>query len=61
MNRYQSYFEFFGKVSNIHWNEFVRGSVGKIYFDILTKYSILPHLHKSHFASRPIAREGMSL
>jgi len=39
----------------------VRGPVGKIYFDILIKYSILPHLHKSHFASRPIAREGESL
>jgi phosphoenolpyruvate carboxylase len=58
INRYQSYFEFFGKISNIHWNTFVRGPVGKIYFDVLIKYSILPHLHKSHFASRPIAREG---
>jgi phosphoenolpyruvate carboxylase len=55
---YQNFFEFFGTISFLHWNTLVRGSRGKTYFNILKKFSILPHLHKSHFASRPITREG---
>lgn len=34
--------------------------MGKVYFDMLARYSILPHLPRSHFASRPVARDGVS-
>eukprot|EP01121_Diplochlamys_sp_Union-15-3_P017774 TRINITY_DN632_c0_g2_i1.p1 TRINITY_DN632_c0_g2~~TRINITY_DN632_c0_g2_i1.p1 ORF type:complete len:370 (-),score=68.75 TRINITY_DN632_c0_g2_i1:450-1559(-) len=59
MERYQTYFDFFGTLSLIHWQNLVfPAREGKAYFNILNKYSILPHLSKANFASRPVAREG---
>lgn len=56
-------FDFFGKLSNLKWNSLVKeenGGKGKLYFDILNKYSLLPHLPRSNFASRPVARDGVT-
>ena len=59
--RYQRYFDFFGRISNIKWSELVQSSgLGDQYFGLLNKYSILPHLPKAHFASRPVARDGIT-
>jgi len=58
--RYQKYFDFYGRISNLKWNHLVQSSgVGDQYFALLNKYSILPHLPKAHFASRPVARDGV--
>jgi phosphoenolpyruvate carboxylase len=57
--RYQLFFDFFGTISNMKWNELVKennGGNGAVYFKVLNTYSILPHLNHSHFASRPISR-----
>eukprot|EP01121_Diplochlamys_sp_Union-15-3_P017779 TRINITY_DN632_c0_g2_i9.p1 TRINITY_DN632_c0_g2~~TRINITY_DN632_c0_g2_i9.p1 ORF type:complete len:133 (-),score=11.91 TRINITY_DN632_c0_g2_i9:18-416(-) len=55
MERYQTYFDFFGTLSLIHWQNLVfPAREGKAYFNILNKYSILPHLSKANFASRPV-------
>ena len=60
-SRYQSYFDFFGRISNIKWVQLVQPSgLGDQYFALLSKYSILPHLPKAHFASRPVARDGVT-
>jgi len=59
----QRYFNFFGKLSFVAWNKLVNpkyGPNGTVYFDILNKFSILPHLSKCHFASRPVARDGVT-
>eukprot|EP01127_Copromyxa_protea_P017640 TRINITY_DN5407_c0_g1_i1.p1 TRINITY_DN5407_c0_g1~~TRINITY_DN5407_c0_g1_i1.p1 ORF type:complete len:1205 (-),score=266.29 TRINITY_DN5407_c0_g1_i1:52-3405(-) len=56
---YQRFFNFFGLISNLHYNSLVKtqdGGKGEVFFRILNTYSILPHLAKSHFASRPVAR-----
>lgn len=59
--RYQRYFDFFGRISNIKWTQLVQPSgLGDQYFAILNKYSILPALPKAHFASRPVARDGIT-
>jgi phosphoenolpyruvate carboxylase len=59
--RYQRYFDFFGRISNVKWCQLVRpDGLGDAYFSILSKYSILPHLPKAHFASRPVARDGVT-
>jgi len=58
--RFQRFFDFYGRISNIKWNHLVQSSgVGDTYFSLLNKYSILPHLSKAHFASRPVARDGI--
>eukprot|EP01087_Luapelamoeba_hula_P018107 TRINITY_DN5792_c0_g1_i1.p1 TRINITY_DN5792_c0_g1~~TRINITY_DN5792_c0_g1_i1.p1 ORF type:complete len:1167 (-),score=167.95 TRINITY_DN5792_c0_g1_i1:77-3277(-) len=60
---YQKYMDFFGKISYVTWNKLVNpefGPSGEVYFRILNTYSILPHLASCHFASRPVAREGMT-
>jgi len=60
---FMTFFEFYGKISNLKWNQLVKetnGGKGKTYFDILNKYSILLHLPKSNFASRPVARDGVT-
>eukprot|EP01117_Protostelium_nocturnum_P012732 TRINITY_DN4701_c0_g1_i2.p1 TRINITY_DN4701_c0_g1~~TRINITY_DN4701_c0_g1_i2.p1 ORF type:complete len:1027 (+),score=335.62 TRINITY_DN4701_c0_g1_i2:233-3313(+) len=57
------YFDFFGKISNSKWNSLVKeadGGRGKEYFQILNNYSILAHLPRSNFASRPVARSGIT-
>jgi len=60
-DRYQRYFDFFGRISNIKWCQLVRPEgLGDTYFGLLSKYSILPHLPKAHFASRPVARDGVT-
>lgn len=59
---YQRYFEFYGNLSFMKWNTLVReqnGGHGKIYFEILEKYSILPILSTCNFASRPVCRDGV--
>jgi len=55
------YFDLFAKISNVKWNNLVRveGS-GKEYFSILNNYSILAHLPRANFASRPVARSGVT-
>lgn len=61
VTRFQRYFDFFGRISNIKWSQLVQPSgLGEQYFAILNKYSILPHLPKAHFASRPVARDGVT-
>lgn len=61
ISRFQRYFDFFGRISNIKWCQLVQPSgLGDKYFAILNKYSILPHLPKAHFASRPVARDGVT-
>lgn len=60
---YSRYFDFFGKISFVAWNKLVNprfGKTGTLYFDMLNKVSILPHLPKCHFASRPVARDGVT-
>jgi phosphoenolpyruvate carboxylase len=60
---YLKFFVFFGKLSYVKWCQLVRtenGGKGKEYFEILNNYSILSHLPKSNFASRPVAREGVN-
>eukprot|EP01126_Amoeba_proteus_P052600 TRINITY_DN6367_c0_g1_i5.p1 TRINITY_DN6367_c0_g1~~TRINITY_DN6367_c0_g1_i5.p1 ORF type:complete len:1025 (+),score=205.87 TRINITY_DN6367_c0_g1_i5:375-3449(+) len=57
--RYQNFFNFFGIISNLKYNSLVKtenGGKGDVFFSVLNEFSILPHLPKSHFASRPIAR-----
>lgn len=57
--KYQKFFDFFGTISYMKWNELVKssdGGKGKLYFQVLNNYSILPHLSHSHFASRPVSR-----
>jgi len=58
---YQKYFNFFAKISFLAWNKLTRGD-GKSdpYFDLLNKFSILQHLTKANFASRPVARDGIT-
>ncbi|KAL0479053.1 hypothetical protein AKO1_007897 [Acrasis kona] len=56
---FQRHFEFFGRLSNIAWQDLVRGEKGDAYFSILDKFSILPVLPKCRFASRPVCREGV--
>eukprot|EP01119_Soliformovum_irregulare_P009646 TRINITY_DN2317_c0_g1_i2.p1 TRINITY_DN2317_c0_g1~~TRINITY_DN2317_c0_g1_i2.p1 ORF type:complete len:1133 (+),score=361.12 TRINITY_DN2317_c0_g1_i2:259-3399(+) len=63
VNRYQRTFDFFGHISNLKWLELVspeNGGNGDIYFSILRRFGILKHLPKSHFASRPVARDGVT-
>jgi phosphoenolpyruvate carboxylase len=59
---YQTIFEFFGNLSFMKWNQLVRtqnNGNGKIYFDMLQKYTVLPILSTCNFASRPVCREGV--
>jgi phosphoenolpyruvate carboxylase len=61
--RFQRYFTFMGRLSSAKWRNLVAeeyGGNGKLYFQILTKYTILQHLPRSHFASRPVARDGIT-
>jgi hypothetical protein len=56
LETFLQYFDFYGKLSQAKWVNLVRddipGGTGKLYFDILNKYSIMPHLPRSNFASR---------
>lgn len=61
IQKYQRYFDFFGKISFVKWTSLVQESgKGKDYFSLLSKYSILPHLPRANFASRPVARDGVT-
>jgi phosphoenolpyruvate carboxylase len=61
LERYQRYFDFFGRVSYVKWAALVQPSgCGDLYFSLLNKYSILPHLSRANFASRPVARDGVT-
>ncbi len=54
LDKYLLYFDFLGKISQEKWLKLVReeNGTGKLYFTILGKYSIMPHLPRSNFASR---------
>lgn len=61
LQKFQRYFDFFGKISFVKWTSLVQETgTGKEYFSILSKYSILPHLPRANFASRPVARDGVT-
>jgi len=55
------YMDFYAKISNVKWNNLVRPEGrGTQYFSILNNYSILAHLPRANFASRPVARSGVT-
>jgi phosphoenolpyruvate carboxylase len=61
VQKFQRYFDFFGRISYVKWTNLVQESgTGTEYFALLSKYSILPHLPRANFASRPVARDGVT-